>query len=108
MSRLMPAETLASSMETTSRESVPAMRAKEAARLVPSAAVNETDPVDLSEPSAWPAMAERSEEHTSEVQSHSDLVCRLLLEKKKKHKRPIYNKKQKKKKKNKTKTTYTN
>src|SRR5436190_10484919 len=28
---------------------------------------------------AWP----RSEEHTSELQSHSDLVCRLLLEKKK-------------------------
>src|SRR5437588_8198065 len=26
---------------------------------------------------------ERSEEHTSELQSHSDLVCRLLLEKKK-------------------------
>src|SRR5436190_3206547 len=29
----------------------------------------------------------RSEEHTSELQSHSDLVCRLLLEKKKKYKR---------------------
>src|SRR5438034_2309906 len=29
----------------------------------------------------------RSEEHTSELQSHSDLVCRLLLEKKKKKKR---------------------
>src|SRR5260221_10301815 len=28
----------------------------------------------------------RSEEHTSELQSHSDLVCRLLLEKKKKNK----------------------
>src|SRR5438132_2261986 len=27
--------------------------------------------------------AQRSEEHTSELQSHSDLVCRLLLEKKK-------------------------
>ena len=25
--------------------------------------------------------ADRSEEHTSELQSHSDLVCRLLLEK---------------------------
>src|SRR2546421_9189579 len=37
----------------------------------------------------------RSEEHTSELQSRSDLVCRLLLEKKKKqhykraHTRPI-------------------
>src|SRR5260221_8208832 len=30
---------------------------------------------------------ERSEEHTSELQSHSDLVCRLLLEKKKRHPR---------------------
>src|SRR5260221_2756448 len=29
------------------------------------------------------ARAGRSEEHTSELQSHSDLVCRLLLEKKK-------------------------
>src|SRR2546427_7233914 len=29
---------------------------------------------------------ERSEEHTSELQSQSNLVCRLLLEKKKKHK----------------------
>src|SRR5260221_7137968 len=33
----------------------------------------------------WSALSgERSEEHTSELQSHSDLVCRLLLEKKKK------------------------
>src|SRR5919205_3122712 len=30
-----------------------------------------------------PAARRRSEEHTSELQSHSDLVCRLLLEKKK-------------------------
>src|SRR5438132_9587881 len=29
------------------------------------------------------SFAARSEEHTSELQSHSDLVCRLLLEKKK-------------------------
>src|SRR5260221_7671363 len=34
------------------------------------------------QPVAYP-MAVRSEEHTSELQSHSDLVCRLLLEKKK-------------------------
>src|SRR2546430_4513980 len=31
----------------------------------------------------WPS---RSEEHTSELQSQSNLVCRLLLEKKKKNK----------------------
>src|SRR5437773_8463697 len=29
-------------------------------------------------------ISRRSEEHTSELQSHHDLVCRLLLEKKKK------------------------
>src|SRR5437773_9051673 len=36
------------------------------------------------------AADERSEEHTSELQSHHDLVCRLLLEKKKNknHDRP--------------------
>src|SRR5260221_10242659 len=39
----------------------------------------------------WPApdrpvlRPRRSEEHTSELQSHSDLVCRLLLEKKKRN-----------------------
>src|SRR5260221_10050342 len=36
----------------------------------------------------------RSEEHTSELQSHSDLVCRLLLEKKKLYSIPclsVYN-----------------
>src|SRR5690242_20843456 len=31
--------------------------------------------------------AHRSEEHTSELQSHVNLVCRLLLEKKKKNKK---------------------
>src|SRR2546422_7106187 len=33
-----------------------------------------------------PDVATRSEEHTSELQSRLHLVCRLLLEKKKKHK----------------------
>src|SRR5438132_9326609 len=36
----------------------------------------------------WEVFRTRSEEHTSELQSHSDLVCRLLLEKKKI--KPIY------------------
>src|SRR5467141_4217405 len=40
----------------------------------------------------------RSEEHTSELQSHLNLVCRLLLEKKKKKKNKIKKKKKKKKK----------
>src|SRR5438132_6387611 len=42
-------------------------------------------PDGVGNPPAGPARVGRSEEHTSELQSHSDLVCRLLLEKKKKH-----------------------
>src|SRR5437773_4355526 len=42
-----------------------------------------------------PSNVARSEEHTSELQSHHDLVCRLLLEKKKKQKeKTMYTKKQ--------------
>src|SRR2546430_12209590 len=44
-------------------------------------------------PAAPPAIrataAHRSEEHTSELQSQSNLVCRLLLEKKKKNAPPL-------------------
>src|SRR5688572_32747921 len=39
----------------------------------------------------------RSEEHTSELQSQSNLVCRLLLEKKKKKKKKVTKKKKTKK-----------
>src|SRR5437773_7757503 len=39
------------------------------------------DPICTMRPVCFPAV--RSEEHTSELQSHHDLVCRLLLEKKK-------------------------
>src|SRR5207237_8350538 len=71
ISTLFPYTTLfrsrASSRRTTSRSS----------RLPPAS----------SEPSAWRGRsrrpATRSEEHTSELQSHLNLVCRLLLEKKK-------------------------
>src|SRR2546430_12448073 len=38
----------------------------------------------LAEPWLAPIRLSRSEEHTSELQSQSNLVCRLLLEKKKK------------------------
>src|SRR2546421_9649189 len=38
-------------------------------------------------PGRTPSTPPRSEEHTSELQSRSDLVCRLLLEKKKKQHR---------------------
>src|SRR5690349_12116642 len=36
------------------------------------------------------ARVTRSEEHTSELQSRRDLVCRLLLEKKKKKQKPLH------------------
>src|SRR5438034_10290614 len=47
----------------------------------------QTFPVNLNEYLIRPLLSNvsvigRSEEHTSELQSHSDLVCRLLLEKK--------------------------
>src|SRR2546421_3647337 len=44
--------------------------------LIPAAVTGKPEPP--------PESAHRSEEHTSELQSRSDLVCRLLLEKKKK------------------------
>src|SRR2546421_6265904 len=40
-------------------------------------------------PKSFVSLAGRSEEHTSELQSRSDLVCRLLLEKKKKNHIPF-------------------
>src|SRR2546427_9616577 len=49
-----------------------------------------------SSPPSWPlarpggSVAMRSEEHTSELQSQSNLVCRLLLGKKKKTSQPLY------------------
>src|SRR5438270_6167017 len=45
-----------------------------------------TDPADGNQLVAYHAQFRRSEEHTSELQSQSNLVCRLLLEKKKKKK----------------------
>src|SRR5438132_9953485 len=41
------------------------------------------EPRSLGREGAREIAVRRSEEHTSELQSHSDLVCRLLLEKKK-------------------------
>src|SRR5437773_9287627 len=60
------------------------------ARGTPRAAENTTPPGPVAVPGRAPAPrspraapGSRSEEHTSELQSHHDLVCRLLLEKKK-------------------------
>src|SRR5438132_202250 len=60
-----------------------ARRARRASRPGSSAAARASG--GASGPRRPPAAADdpRSEEHTSELQSHSDLVCRLLLEKKK-------------------------
>src|SRR2546430_11454748 len=58
-----------------------------AARLISGTAAARLDPLI-----AWwrsPPSYERSEEHTSELQSQSNLVCRLLLEKKKESKHMI-------------------
>src|SRR2546423_13930932 len=41
-------------------------------------------PIPISARCKWPNFRNRSEEHTSELQSLAYLVCRLLLEKKKK------------------------
>src|SRR5437764_8277689 len=46
---------------------------------------------DFTASAKFPA-ARRSEEHTSELQSPMYLVCRLLLEKKKKNRRTVLNK----------------
>src|SRR5690242_21473037 len=55
--------------------------------LVLAAAVFWPGVVKQSDLDARPVNAIRSEEHTSELQSHVNLVCRLLLEKKKKIKK---------------------
>src|SRR3712207_9227177 len=56
------------------------------AELVARADVHQYDPATntWSEMASLPVPANRSEEHTSELQSRQYLVCRLLLEKKKK------------------------
>src|SRR2546430_12184738 len=51
-------------------------------------ASREGDPLRPSNP--YSASKARSEEHTSELQSQSNLVCRLLLEKKKKKRCPLH------------------
>src|SRR6266496_3271893 len=57
-------------------------------------------PCNLAAAATWDlqgAYEYRSEEHTSELQSRRDLVCRLLLEKKKKKNKSIYHLKNKNK-----------
>src|SRR5437773_3203620 len=56
--------------------------ARPMARLISRSALKSATAVSANLPAA--ELGSRSEEHTSELQSHHDLVCRLLLEKKKK------------------------
>src|SRR2546421_4169052 len=61
-------------------------RAGRAAEMMeaPSASARIVERIVPSRKLCWEFRCGRSEEHTSELQSRSDLVCRLLLEKKKK------------------------
>src|SRR5438034_8115366 len=70
---------------TTLFRSGPAGRPRDVPRVV-RRAVDRVEALPVAEIERHVRLAEehdRSEEHTSELQSHSDLVCRLLLEKKK-------------------------
>src|SRR5438105_9861584 len=60
-----------------------ASSARAAPASAPSGSAEAAGPAGAAGP-AWGAAFARSEEHTSELQSRVDLVCRLLLEKKKK------------------------
>src|SRR3712207_7884170 len=92
-STLFPYTTLFRSAPLTSRISIRQKRSPASLNGVTDTACS------ISAPSKLPASrsgsgVRRSEEHTSELQSRQYLVCRLLLEKKKKnnqHQRPHHN-----------------
>src|SRR2546422_4735182 len=61
-------------------------RARERCALLASSKGRRELPIDFRKRCGWNVPVDtRSEEHTSELQSRLHLVCRLLLEKKKKH-----------------------
>src|SRR2546430_8688007 len=62
-------------------------RSRSYARTYPRTCLPRMDECDTMRKHDHPCPHQRSEEHTSELQSQSNLVCRLLLEKKKKKKR---------------------
>src|SRR5438034_2477158 len=78
-------DTAASLQEIATREikKVPALRGKTIVNLFYEPSTRTRTSFEIA--GKWLSADVRSEEHTSELQSHSDLVCRLLLEKKKKH-----------------------
>src|SRR5258707_10825741 len=81
-STLFPYTTLFRSSSTPSQSlppDVPPAPAWRAAR------ISSTRRIRLAKEASAPSSSKRSEEHTSELQSRQYLVCRLLLEKKKKN-----------------------
>src|SRR2546427_9482420 len=78
-STLFPYTTLFRSALRTNRS----MQARNAARVLPEPVGAEISVVRPAKICGHPCSCGRSEEHTSELQSQSNLVCRLLLEKKK-------------------------
>src|SRR3712207_7992418 len=81
-STLFPYTTLFRSEENDGLGSSRALHGGDAAPPCPA-----WSPPSYRPPSQWTFLPQRSEEHTSELQSRQYLVCRLLLEKKKKHRR---------------------
>src|SRR2546422_3287409 len=84
---LIPLTLLAACNTETSNERVLGIQAMSFANSEWSEPVHLDAPVNSRCQDQTPTMSkdERSEEHTSELQSRLHLVCRLLLEKKKKH-----------------------
>src|SRR2546430_4851436 len=82
-STLFPYTTLFRSEISTAKALVPIMKMIEidwrdwGKNIAPSYTIFSRDA-----PNSWLGLGQRSEEHTSELQSQSNLVCRLLLEKK--------------------------
>src|SRR3712207_7906613 len=68
---------------TTLFRSLPTLRLTEAGRQVQDIHDFRGEHFEVTDYDPHPAIRERSEEHTSELQSRQYLVCRLLLEKKK-------------------------
>src|SRR5690242_20969390 len=84
-STLFPYTTLFRSRASESR-----VRSRRRGRRVTLGICPNAGPSRLTRARRWSIRAGRSEEHTSELQSHVNLVCRLLLEKKnKKHQQMI-------------------
>src|SRR3989442_4846054 len=84
-STLFPYTTLFRSRGLESRQASPTLTGRprtERLTMIVSMAVATSCPITLM-PELTPLLANRSEEHTSELQSRPHLVCRLLLVKKK-------------------------